>query len=92
MYRLLVETLLGINLEGTHLRIAPRLPKAWSTITIRYRYKRARYHITISKTTDENLKSDVLTLDGEQSPDGRIPLIDEDREHSVQLEICDNTA
>src|ERR1700722_14468112 len=31
MYRLLIETLLGMKLEGDRLRLAPRLPKHWPT-------------------------------------------------------------
>lgn len=31
MYRLLIETLLGVNLEGDQLRLASRLPKTWTT-------------------------------------------------------------
>ena len=31
MYRLLIETLLGVNLEGNQLRLTPRLPKSWTS-------------------------------------------------------------
>jgi cellobiose phosphorylase len=31
MYRLLIETLLGVHLEGDQLRLNPRLPKSWTT-------------------------------------------------------------
>ena len=39
MYRLLTETLLGLNLEGNRLRLIPRLPKRWTSCKIRYRYR-----------------------------------------------------
>ncbi|MBL9190934.1 MAG: hypothetical protein JNJ82_01170, partial [Opitutaceae bacterium] len=39
MYRLLVETLLGLNLEGEELRFEPRLPGAWPACRFRYRYR-----------------------------------------------------
>jgi len=31
MYRLLLETLLGLNLEGTQLRLTPRFPANWTS-------------------------------------------------------------
>src|SRR6202044_3210372 len=34
MYRLLIETLLGLNLEGEELRLLPRLPKSWPSCKI----------------------------------------------------------
>ena len=49
MYRLLIETLLGVNLEGDQLRLTPRLPKAWTTYKIHYRYRQTVYHITITR-------------------------------------------
>ncbi|MBC7755096.1 MAG: hypothetical protein H7Z20_00330 [Bdellovibrio sp.] len=47
MYRLTLETLLGITLEGNQLRIAPCVPADWKTYTIHYRYQDTVYHITI---------------------------------------------
>ncbi|HZC35416.1 MAG TPA: hypothetical protein VE242_07370, partial [Chthoniobacterales bacterium] len=47
-YRLLTETLLGLNREGDQLRLIPRLPKSWTTCKIHYRYRQTLYHITIS--------------------------------------------
>jgi len=38
MYRLLIETLLGVNLEGDQLWLTPRLPKSWTAYKIHYRY------------------------------------------------------
>ena len=40
MYRLVVESLLGLRLEGDRLRIAPCLPPEWTGFTLRYRYPR----------------------------------------------------
>ena len=85
MYRLLVETLLGISLEKTNLTIAPRLPAAWDSITVLYRYRRARYRIAITQSGQPT--ASVLTLDGTRLPGQQIPLADEDREHFVELAV-----
>jgi len=48
MYRLLVESLLGLRREGESLRLAPCLPADWPSIKITYRYRETFYHIAVS--------------------------------------------
>ena len=48
MYRLTIETLLGITLEGNQLRIKPCVPTHWQNYKIHYRYRDTVYHITIN--------------------------------------------
>jgi len=87
MYRLIFESLLGFRIEGNRLRIDPCLPKDWSGFKIRYRYHDTCYVITISQpaggTTEDSLMS--LTLDGIETVDQEIILIDDHREHNVQM-------
>src|SRR5678815_2653766 len=49
MYRLLLETLLGLNLEGNQLRLTPKLPATWTAFTLHYRYRQTPYHIRITR-------------------------------------------
>ncbi|HET9376840.1 MAG TPA: protein ndvB, partial [Chthoniobacterales bacterium] len=39
MYRLLTETLLGLNREGDRLWLTPRLPTSWTGCKVQYRYR-----------------------------------------------------
>ena len=39
MYRLVVESLLGLNLEVDRLRFAPCLPPEWNELALHYRYR-----------------------------------------------------
>src|SRR5208283_3650183 len=80
MYRLLIETLLGVNLEGDQLRLTPRLPVSWSTYKIHYRYRQTIYHITISRPTADAGEATQLFLDGEPLTVKTIPLVDDRRE------------
>ncbi len=48
MYRLVVESLLGLNLEADRLRLAPCLPPEWNEFSLRYRYRETQYHIVVS--------------------------------------------
>ena len=49
MYRLAVETLVGLSLEVDRLRLAPRIPSEWPSFKIHYRYRETFYHITVSR-------------------------------------------
>jgi cellobiose phosphorylase len=87
MYRLLIETLLGANLEGEQLRLAPRLPKAWTTFKIHYRYRQTVYHITVTRLASDVADSSLLSLDGQEITGTVIPLRDDRREHTVELKV-----
>ena len=87
MYRLLVETLLGVNLEGDQLRLAPRLPKSWATFKIHYRYRQTVYHITITRLAPGSADGRLLSLDGAQMPGTTIPLRDDRHPHTVEMRV-----
>ena len=47
MYRLVVETLIGLHLEVDRLRVAPRVPADWKLFKVHYRYRETFHHITL---------------------------------------------
>jgi cellobiose phosphorylase len=87
MYRLLIETLLGLNLEGDQLRLAPRLPQTWTTVTIHYRYRQTPYHLTLTRLAEGLPGSSRISLDGQELAGETIPLLDDRRDHFVELQI-----
>ncbi len=87
MYRLLVETLLGVNLEGNQLRLIPRLPKTWSTFILHYRYRLTHYHIRITRLAGTHPGGTQLTLDGQPFAGNTIPLVDDHQDHSVEMQV-----
>lgn len=44
MYRLIVESFLGLRLEGDKLHVAPCLPADWEGFTVHYRYRETVFH------------------------------------------------
>jgi len=84
MYRLTVETLLGLQLEVDHLRIAPCVPADWDAYTIHYRYRETVYHIAVKRMSEHGAQ---VTVDGVDRPDNTIPLIDDRRDHAVEVRI-----
>jgi cellobiose phosphorylase len=87
MYRLLIETLLGVNLAGDQLRLNPRLPKSWTTYKIHYRYRQTVYHITITRLAADSAGASQLFLDGKELAAKTVPLVDDRLEHSVELKV-----
>jgi len=47
MYRLMVESLLGVRREGSRLHLAPCLPSDWPGFVLRYRYHDTVYRIEV---------------------------------------------
>jgi cellobiose phosphorylase len=86
MYRLIVESLLGLKLEADRLLFAPCLPKDWKAFKVHYRYRETLYHITVQQTqaADDGM---TVTVDGMERDDKAIPLVDDRREHSVEVKI-----
>jgi cellobiose phosphorylase len=97
MYRLSVETLLGLQLEVDRLRIAPCIPAHWQSYKIHYRYRETVYHITVRRVAEQAQHVGRVTLDGAVVPgvglegtgrvQGIIPLVDDHREHFAEVEL-----
>jgi cellobiose phosphorylase len=85
MYRLIVETLLGVRLEADHLRVNPRLPREWASLTLHYRYRDTFYHIQVTRTETEQAPPVQVLVDGQEQADGIIHLSDDRREHTVAV-------
>jgi cellobiose phosphorylase len=86
MYRLIVESLLGLRLEVDKLRFAPCLPADWKAFKVHYRHRETVYHINVLQTPAADGKMSV-TVDGVERPDRAIPLVDDRKEHSVEVRI-----
>jgi cellobiose phosphorylase len=86
MYRLIVESLLGLRLETDKLSFVPCLPADWESFKVHYRYRETIYHITIQQMSAGSGETSV-TVDGVEQPDDTIPLIDDQQEHLVEVRI-----
>ena len=88
MYRLIVESLLGLRLEVDKLRFAPCLPAEWKTFKVYYRYRETVYEIAVLQKLAE-VGEPSVTVDGIGQHDNAIPLVDDRRNHSVEVVIRD---
>lgn len=64
MYRLVIESLLGLQLEdGKQLRLDPHLPPDWDAVTLNYRHGETTYKITVSRDGEgEKITVNGVTL------------------------------
>jgi cellobiose phosphorylase len=86
MYRLIVESLLGLRLEVDTLRFAPCLPVDWTGFTVHYRYRETVYHIAVLQPSGEHGEM-AVTVDGVEQDDKAIRLVDDSREHKVEVKM-----
>ena len=87
LYRLIVESLLGVKREGNRLHIKPCMPDDWKTYSLSYRYNDTAYRISIVRTSTADAAAIRTTLDGTEIPEPGIPLVDDRREHVVEIRI-----
>ena len=84
MYRLIVESLLGVRREGDTLRIEPCLRDHWPGYKMQYRYRETMYRIVVSRTQDGSAAT-LVRVDGVKQEQPLIALIDDRREHAVEV-------
>lgn len=82
MYRLIIESLLGLTLEGDTLKVSPCLPQDWTSYRINYRYRNTTYRIVVTQGDTQD-----VTVDGAAQPDHVIHLRDDGQEHAVEVQV-----
>ncbi len=92
LYRAGLEALLGFQLRGDHLRIAPCIPKAWPGFTITYQH-RGPQHVTPYTIEVENLRGvcagvTQIELDGQAlEPGADVALTDDGIAHTLRVTL-----
>jgi cellobiose phosphorylase len=84
MYRLIVESLLGLQRTGTRLQLLPVIPADWPGFSLRYRFGSALYVIEVEQRVGV---AATLQLDGVLQQEAVLELLDDGREHQVHL-LC----
>src|ERR1019366_3698692 len=68
------------------LYFAPCVPAGWGGLKMHYRYRETVYHINIVQGTGGPAEA-AMTIDGETRAAGAIPLVDDRRDHTVELRL-----
>jgi cellobiose phosphorylase len=84
MYRLIIESLLGLRLEVDELHFAPRFPADWTGFKVHYRFQETVYHITLLQSPDHDGALDAV-MDGIPLDGKKIRLANDLQDHFVEL-------
>ena len=90
MYRLIMESLLGLRLTAGRLHFAPCLPEDWQEFQMHYRYRETPYHITVRQASGTEAAVSVI-VDGVPQPELAIALMDDRMEHQVEVNLRKQT-
>lgn len=86
MYRLVTESLLGLQLDMDRLRFTPRLPDAWKSVKMHYRYRETFYHI-VMRRGDGRVGVEKVIVDGTAQPEHTVLLKDDRGDHQVEVHL-----
>lgn len=89
LYRLILESLLGLRLRKDTLHFAPCLPPEWPRVQVNYRYRETVYRVAIVQTPIIDAETTV-TVDGVARPDGIVPLFDDRCDHAIEVRMPSN--
>jgi len=88
MYRLIVESLLGLQLhtdgDGARLVMSPCLPADWPGYALEYRFGRTLYQVEVTQVRGA-VEAAEVRLDGALQGDRSVPLLDDGRPHRVEV-------
>ena len=84
LYRLIIESLLGLRLEVDRLHFAPCLPQDWPGYTVDYRYRHTTYKITVVQGDFEALR---IRASGVTQVGDALILIDDQQAHEVEVQV-----
>lgn len=83
MYRIVVEELLGLKVQGKTLALAPCVDPRWKGYDLTYRYGSTYYHIHVDNPKGAESGIAQLLLDSEELPGSTWELRDDGQEHFV---------
>ncbi|HEX3030683.1 MAG TPA: hypothetical protein VHS59_00340 [Bacillota bacterium] len=85
MYRVGIEHLLGIKKVGNTLVIDPCIPRDWGGFEVHYRLPGSLYRIVVQNPDRVNTGVKKVLLNGQEAGSGVINLVDDGKEHIVQV-------
>ncbi len=95
LYRLMLESLLGLTRTGARLQITPCMPLDWNDYSMRYRFGSTYYQINIMRVPASDAKAVRYTLDGValDAPEDSVGvlLVDDQREHVLEVFLAPTT-
>jgi cellobiose phosphorylase len=92
MYRLILESLLGLKKEVDKLSFEPCIPAEWDGFTVHYRFRETVYHIKVRQGHAGGEGATTVTLDGVVQEGKEISLVDDLVEHFGEVMMAQEGA
>jgi len=91
MYRLGLESILGLRRRGRRFAIAPCVPGSWDHFVVRWRHEKSLYEITVENPGRRNRGVAEAVLDGVRVDSRAIPLVDDGAVHRLRVVMGEPT-
>ena len=88
MYRLILESLLGMSIHMDKMSFSPCLPADWKEFKMDYMFRETLYKIIVRQIDDS--EETIVILDGFARTDRSVPLVNDHKKHSVEVKILAN--
>jgi cellobiose phosphorylase len=84
LYRIILESILGFDLQGEKLCLSPKLPTTWNGFRLRYKFRDTEYKIAVKRSATKRNAQRTL-LNGAEIT-GAIPLVNDRLVHTIDIE------
>ena len=92
MYRLVLESLLGLRLETTEggalLHIEPCLPPDWTSYSVDYRFRDTTYRLRIAQGDPAAAATNQVLLDGATQDGSAVALVNDGKPHEAVVRLA----
>ena len=85
MYRLGLESILGLRRRGRSFSVAPCIPGSWNGFVVRWRHGQSLYEITVQNPGRRSRGVAEAVLDGARVNARAIPLVDDGAVHVLRV-------
>jgi cellobiose phosphorylase len=85
LYRVGLESLLGVRKEGNRLYMDPCIPPEWEKFEVEYTFENSMYQIEVANPDKVSTGIRGITVDGQPCPEGYVALTGDGLEHKVRI-------
>jgi cyclic beta-1,2-glucan synthetase len=90
MYRVVVESILGISLSGNRLRISPSIPADWPGFEVVLRRSQSTWRIVVKNPVGVEFGVRRVLVDGQEIRGHEVAMPDEEKDRTIEVEMGTN--
>jgi cellobiose phosphorylase len=86
MYRLMLESLLGITIQGGRMSFKPCMKPGWQGFELSYQHGATTYDIAVLLQSNSEESAELL-CDGKRLQTAYLKLVDDGQRHSIEVRV-----